>query len=919
MLNSEIDKLSLSVRTTNCLKNAQIFTLNQFLLLTYDEISNMRNMGAKSIKEVIDKQQELTNNPKYAEQFEPKQIISETLVIHKAFPDSIGKEIESVFYLSESGTLKPNIDIKCLNVSVRLKHCMLNTKVTTINEIAMMSYEEFCNIDKMGTKTVNEFVGYLKNNAEIIYKDNSYIESLKLIHKAIVQQIINENAEYNYNFLDIPIKSTLLANRKNLLCVLTDSIDKFINSDNVRRTIVCSSNIKKALATHIVSMFSDPSIIIDLSKIEAEVPEYFKYENTLFEILLQLEKDKIIEHIEDGYRLYLPYLSEWIETLKDSNKQALSLRIQRKTLDECGKVMGLTRERIRQIIFKTKKSKPKLREDCNAYWYQTYDIGPEAMKAILGVELNVYFYYEAVYKKGKKPLDEIILDENISAEIYLDFQRYSNRDSIVLYGELVPIKRELLCRKLAQKICSVNEMHFTEFYEHYKNMLKEHNLDMNEKLLFSTERAFEARLQESVYILMKYGRRMRYYPIGECDVQAMTDELHLEQFNNIEISTLKLFNEYPEVMNEYNIMDEYELHNLLNKTLKIWNPDNKYNVVLTRMPLMIFGEADRAKQTEWLLSQIAPVSQEEFGLFYEMEYGVKALTASANMGPFVSKYYNNGYYDINQKPLTQEEKNYLQNKLTEDFYFVDDIKKIFISKFGSSNIEHLNPRTYKELGFKVFTNYVIKDKYQSAEKYFRFLFTKNDIVDLGEFDSRLIYVQSANQALDNLKANYDILETEHKKYISYSYLLRITDDVTKETLKDFVASALKASNNDEFFTIKSLNNKGFAHAIYKLGFDDWFYAGLLKNSRKIKYIRTSIGIIFGYSDSNITLLDFISYVLSKVKIIDMSDFIEHVYTVYGIRMVKDKLTWIIKNSNHFYDSTTKKIYYNSSDAKIGTF
>ena len=44
-------------------------------------------------------------------------------------------------------------------------------------------------------------------------------------------------------------------------------------------------------------------------------------------------------------------------------------------------------------------------------------------------------------------------------------------------------------------------------------------------------------------------------------------QLNFDQFENTEISTLKLFRDHPEVMQEYDIRDEYELHNLLRK---IW-------------------------------------------------------------------------------------------------------------------------------------------------------------------------------------------------------------------------------------------------------------------------------------------------------------------------------------------------------------
>lgn len=58
---------------------------------------------------------------------------------------------------------------------------------------------------------------------------------------------------------------------------------------------------------------------------------------------------------------------------------------------------------------------------------------------------------------------------------------------------------------------------------------------------------------------------MRYYDIDSRDYKELLDTLALDRFSNTEISTLKFFNDFPELMNKYDIRDQYELHNLLKK------------------------------------------------------------------------------------------------------------------------------------------------------------------------------------------------------------------------------------------------------------------------------------------------------------------------------------------------------------------
>ena len=55
VLEMTIEELDLSVRSYNCLKRANIQTVQELILRTEDDLAKVRNMGKKSIKEVKDK------------------------------------------------------------------------------------------------------------------------------------------------------------------------------------------------------------------------------------------------------------------------------------------------------------------------------------------------------------------------------------------------------------------------------------------------------------------------------------------------------------------------------------------------------------------------------------------------------------------------------------------------------------------------------------------------------------------------------------------------------------------------------------------------------------------------------------------------------------------------------------------------
>lgn len=917
MKDKTIVEMGFSSRTFNCLRRANIFFLSQLMALTEEQMKHFRNMGNKSICEVLTVQDKIRKEIDFDENVlmveaenHKKLNISEMLMVHKAFPQIIGKEIVSLLFKNSDGIFEEDIPIENLEFSVRTNNALHHAGISTIKELAFKEVPDMLEIKNMGSKSMHELIEYLRVNTEINIKGDCTDVALKKIREIVLDIIYEEKKELDSIIISRELEIALVQS-KDILENATNNHNELweiIKSNEFCERILLADNVIKSFQRRFLSIFRNSKKEVGLSILESEIPKIFCPSLLSKKLISNLLNEGKIEEYRDGYRIRLPYLCEWIETLSDKYKIALSLRLENKTLEECGNVLGITRERVRQIVSKTLKNKPKLREDDYSYWYSEYSLDYESMQMIFNIDYKTFIYLSIVYKQGEKEVELIEQDSNLTSEIYVNVKKYINRNSILVNGEFVPCKRELLCRKLAQCECSDITMSMEVLYSLYMELLSTNGMDMDTKLSFPTERAFEARLQDSNYILMKYGRKVRYYPIDEYDVKDIVKQFHFEQLRDVEISTLKLFREFPEVMEEYNILDEYELHNLLKKTEKKWNENNIYNVQLTRMPLMVFGEVDRAKQTEILLYQVAPVSLEEFAQFYEMEYGVLERTVIANMTPYISMYYHEGYYNINQPIINQAEREYLERVLLEDFYFIEDVKHIFIEKFGIKNISHINPRTYKELGFKVFSNYVIKSCYSSADEYFKNLYIQNKILDLTVQDSRMVYVQSANQALDRLRSDFELLEYEDKKYICFDHFSKVAGNITKNDLLQYVETAIDFSE-EKYFTIHWLIENGFVSKFHNLGFGEWFNAALLKNSKKIRFIKAGGNIIFGKLERQITCLDFLRYLMKRLIKIDIYDFIDLLESRYRITFTKEKVAWLIKDSELYYDSIMQKLYY----------
>jgi len=67
-LELSVDELDFSVRAYNCLKRAGIITLQDLTNMTEVEVMKIRNLGKKSLKEVLDKIKELNLDLREEEQ-----------------------------------------------------------------------------------------------------------------------------------------------------------------------------------------------------------------------------------------------------------------------------------------------------------------------------------------------------------------------------------------------------------------------------------------------------------------------------------------------------------------------------------------------------------------------------------------------------------------------------------------------------------------------------------------------------------------------------------------------------------------------------------------------------------------------------------------------------------------------------------
>lgn len=368
---------------------------------------------------------------------------------------------------------------------------------------------------------------------------------------------------------------------------------------------------------------------------------------------------------------------------------------------------------------------------------------------------------------------------------------------------------------------------------------------------------------------------------------------------------LKLFRDYPELMEEYDIRDEYKLHNLLKK---IW-PQEDGRVRFERMPTIEIGAPDRDRQVMDLMLQYAPISNTELPQRYEKAYGAKSATVLGSYFTCIAPYFHGGIYRIDQPPLPENQQSRMAALFTGDFSRVSEIRRLYQREFPESNPEALNPFVLKSLGFHPYQGYVVSMRYPSAAAYFRHLLTDGGVVDMTRRADLLADISAYTSELMDLKAQREIVEFLPRQYIT---LRRLEENgVDAGTLPDYCAAVRAFTRPGTYFTAASLRRDGFSHPLEDLGFEDWFYGSLLaKEPEGFSYRRMGRTRLFYRGRENVQLTNFLRWLVEAEPSghIDIYELQETLERQYAISIPFYKLVEVAQGSELYYDPIMKAVY-----------
>jgi hypothetical protein len=617
------------------------------------------------------------------------------------------------------------------------------------------------------------------------------------------------------------------------------------------------------------------------------------------------------------YRVY-PHFADAARDcpkLDERNREIVSRRLQGETLDAVAQSYGLTRERARQIINKQygrirawvaqETGMPRFDEDYYLYFYETYELDWQDAEQWFGLTVPVLRYLDLISKAHRRrPLEEARDDTKLGAALRQRIRNYLNRDMLYLDGQWIPKKRNELERYFVTRFCT-EDTPFSEFCRRYNDFLSAQEVSFDADVYITEQVLFSRRnrLRDERYLLWKQGETIRAYDVDGRDYAALFDELGLEGYENVELSTLKLVEEHPDLMARYDIRDQYELHNLLRKIV----PEGSFHGLrFNRAPNLLFGSFDRDAALLELMLEHAPIFQAELIELIHQEYGYDTGTIIGTYLVPLADYCHQGRYDIEQKVMTEPHREALLAALSGDFFFLDELKRIYLRCVPGGDSEEINPYNLKQMGFTVLSRYALRN-YDSLEAFFRDLLTKEDFTELAPLRQRYGYVMMFSQTLMELKRNLDVLEYEPGRLLRFSKLAAA--GVTKQELREFCDAAWDYLEDGAWFSAASLRQSGFDAPLYELGFSDWFYGRLLSTDPRFGWAQFYQNVILRKGGGEVTARAFETALIRAEGSIDVYDLQRTLEQTYGCT-VTDRLDLIYKvaDSGICYDKHLDRLY-----------
>lgn len=897
--NKNIEILKIDNTFNKILKNNNVQTVEVFLELKKSDIKKFRGINDSQVLELKDIINNIRDDLKLNYQDITEIIfLNPRVQVKEAIFNSLAiKDFEHVeFYFMSGEKLKKSIEINCIETKDSDIKKITELSLNQIDKLIKIIPKDLERIKGINEKSVNRILKVLLNKLVIVYKNEIVLEALSC----------NYLRNHSYNFW-LNIEDDVLSS-------ITSKIDKIIKKHvnvnyygfkELSYFISHNATVKKEIEVLELSSRETKEVVYNYLKKYSKklnyksLEEKFKSINrkvNFVETVNNLKKEELVSLEGEKVIIFKKSILYYAKRFKSEKQyEALKFRLKNYTLQEIGDEMGLTRERARQLIKQSLLNLPRnVREAKNVYWFENYKLNQSIYNYLF--EDDAYNYLALKYSTGEEDWSGILNDEMADEDLRRKISVKKQKGMIVLDEISIPKNRLSILRYLIRNYCDAVTTH-KELEEFYFLFLEEHV--SNQEGLELEKRYIEARISDQDIVVERPKKRFRFYDYNENNWDLFYKELGLIEWQDMELSTEVIFNANEKLMNDYNILDKYELHNIMKRT-KIQS--ESINIKFGRTPHIVIGNGNRETQMKNLLFENSPIKKHELAELYNQIYGVNKTSTMANYFDIIKDYQVGEIFVAKDIQINED----ILDKLIEvvenkSLVFLEDIQKVI-------NIEKSIITLYlNQLDFKKYANYYISDKYRNTTELFKHeIFNKLEIIDADKIDSRLWSLSSFSGQMYKKIYSMDIVEFDNNKFITINKLNEI--GLTKEIFQQFREEVILLLQNNDFWSLTNILEVIDKQKIDEFGFDDIFYYSLLRGANNLYNHRISNNYLFKLNEP-VSLKSFLSYLINKKKIIDVYELIVEIKEEYEVNMEKHKIIEVIKKLGMYYDEIMEKIYF----------
>ena len=883
--NDTIGALPLSVRAKGVLRNAGLDTVGRMLDFPEDALLGLRGMGRKSFAEVTTLRDLLTSGDT-AEQFP-------CLGKNSSVPYTVGKSVP-VFVGTDGMNHKDHL-LYGFDLSSRSYKALYGFGIRYASELLDASEDDLMSVPRIGVSCAAEILDLMRKISFPLVTDT---ETFDVYRSDSLRSIAFElRSIYGHGIL-------FWESRIFKLCAANSEL----GVDGIWIALYEDDAAKESLCDYLREKIKPVDRVVTREWLISQLPAHLQGRPEIV--------DSVLHQIEEEQRAKVAAVADhgaacmraidYARSLTNAQQRSVLVdRLAGKTLADVGVEMdGLCRERIRQIEKAALADRPNLYEDRYFQLFDRYYFTLDDFSLAFSEPASSYYYLSLVTQRSgckNKNLDDALTDETISGQMRAAIARVCSKNCVFLDGEMVERTRASLAEWLFKHRCQ-DAITFEDFQDMYQQILFENGL-AQERLIGKRGQSFKNTLLSSRNILFSFKNTFRYYDVDGTDFSGLISELDLEAYNGYEISTQLLFRKHPDVMQEYDIRNHYELHNLFRKIHALLPA----SVRLLKMPNIAVGKTDRHQQMLDLLLANIPISATELAKKYEELYGGDAKTYVAMYyAQFPQFYEDRGGINTGTVALGDEHVKRLREMLPNDLYLTSEAQVAFRRVLPDVPIETVFSRfNLKRIVFRLLDKYVVKSEYGSIGGLLLKKMPQDRIFSFREFHPEIVSLASFQTESMKLRTSYTVVETSPGYVCHINYLQKL--GVSAEELNDYCEKVLAFVPDESFFTIYSLRRAGFAHPLDRLGFDDWFYASVIQmSSSKIKCRRIKTVKYLYKGEKNAIAIDFLRSVADLDKQITPAQFQEAIREKYGFDFPVSYLCHRYSPSTLWINRRTKK-------------